>query len=298
MPSVTERLDEARRPEDLFGCLLGNASERRALLDRTYQILLEKSPEEKRRLDDAYRAARDALVRGSYGRILVSVSLRQLHGEKGDYALIQRLEADESIEQWLARSASGDELLLRRALDDQGQALLRQEARALHRLNGQGAVEGRLRAYVPTLLDSFPSASNSHLVNVFTPLDGLVSLAEVRVAYPDGVPARDAIWMLRRLLIAVGFGHVNGLVNASVLPENVLIHPQEHGLVLADWGHSYERGKRQVSFSGEPEWRPTEIAASQCPLPATDIYLAARCFQYLLGATLEPGAFPPACQMS
>ena len=44
--------------------------------------------------------------------------------------------------------------------------------------------------------------------------------------------------MWRRLLVAIGAAHRAGVIHGAVLPEHVLIHPAEHGLVLVDWCYS------------------------------------------------------------
>ena len=74
--------------------------------------------------------------------------------------------------------------------------------------------------------------------NLIGALGGFRSLAEVRSAFPAGLDPRDAAWMWRRLLVAIGAAHRAGVIHGAVLPEHVLIHPAEHGLVLVDWCYS------------------------------------------------------------
>ena len=50
--------------------------------------------------------------------------------------------------------------------------------------------------------------------------------------------------MWRRLLVGLGWAHRAGVVHGAVLPEHVLIHPAEHGLVLVDWCYSVAPGER------------------------------------------------------
>ena len=65
--------------------------------------------------------------------------------------------------------------------------------------------------------------------------DLVVNLGDIA---SGGVDPRDAAWMWRRLLVALGFAHRAGVLHGAVLPEHVLIHPGEHGLVLVDWCYS------------------------------------------------------------
>ena len=98
---------------------------------------------------------------------------------------------------------------------------MRREATALTRL--QDVVDPALLAYFPPLVatgqrDDARSGIRRH-VNLIGALGGFRSLDEVRCAYPDGVDARDAAWMWRRLLVAIGPAHRAGVVHGAVLPD-------------------------------------------------------------------------------
>ena len=63
--------------------------------------------------------------------------------------------------------------------------------------------------------------------------DGLRSLREVRAAYPAGLDGRDWAWMARRLLMVLDAVDVR---NGALGLDGVLIHPEEHGVVVTGWG--------------------------------------------------------------
>ena len=130
--------------------------------------------------------------------------------------------------------------LLKMARDPADNDLMRREATALTRL--QDVVDPALLAYFPPLVatgqrDDARSGIRRH-VNLIGALSGFRSLADVRAAFPAGVDPRDAAWMWRRLLVAIGAAHRAGVIHGAVLPEHVLIHPAVHGLVLVDWCYS------------------------------------------------------------
>lgn len=174
--------------------------------------------------------------------------------------------------------------LVRRPADND---LMEREAAALRRLDTRG--EPRHRVYAPVLVERFthhdPATGVRRAANVLTRLDGFVTLAQVREAYPDGVDPRDVAWMWRRLLVAIGFAHRAGVVHGAVLPEHVLIHPGEHGLSLVDWCYAVLDGADPVPamVARYRNWYPPEVAARQIPTPATDIHLATRCMADLMG---------------
>src|SRR5262249_28420827 len=101
---------------------------------------------------------------------------------------------------------------------------------------------------------------------------------------------RDAAWMWRRLLGALGAAHRSGLVHGAVLPENVLIEPDQHGLVLANWCYAANGPGERIAgvVARYQEWDPPAVAARQPPGPGTDIHLATRMMVALIGERLPP----------
>jgi hypothetical protein len=187
------------------------------------------------------------------------------------------------------------------ARDPAGNGLLANEAQALRTLAGRG--DPRYLPYVPRLVESFRHREEGtgveRRVNVVgTTLDGLHSLAEVRRAYPDGVDPRDAAWMARRLLVAVGVAHRAGLVHGAVVPDHVLIHPAEHGLVLVDWCYATPVGEPVAALVERyRDWYPAE--ATTATGPGTDIAMAAHCMSYLMADRIPAAlrAFVDGCRL-
>ena len=127
--------------------------------------------------------------------------------------------------------------LLKLARDPADNDLMRAETVALAALRTR--VEPRFQAYFPGLVRAQrrrdPGSGVERRATVIAGLAGFRSLAEVRGAFPGGLDPRDAAWMWRRLLVALGAAHRAELIHGAVLPEHVMIHPGEHGLVLIDW---------------------------------------------------------------
>jgi hypothetical protein len=125
-------------------------------------------------------------------------------------------------------------------------------------------------------------------VNVLVYNDGFYSLKEVREAYPQGIDARDMAWMWRRLLVVLAQAHDNAVIHGAVLPTHVLIHPQQHGLVLIDWSYAVVNAQKTSSVipaisSAYRSWYSPEVFAREVPIPGLDIAMAACCMIDLLG---------------
>jgi hypothetical protein len=168
--------------------------------------------------------------------------------------------------------------------------LMEHEADVLARLRTVGEV--RHRAYAPALIESFRQRhgdGTEHVVNAFAPLTGFHTLAEVAAAHPGGLDPRDAAWMWRRLLTALGWAHRARLVHGAVFPEHVLIHPQLHGLVLVDWCYATATGTDiPVLLPRYAGSYPPEATAHLPATPATDIHLASLCMAQLIGDRTPP----------
>lgn len=212
-------------------------------------------------------------------------------------ALWQRYRA-ESVPAGLAFSGDianlyeHDRGLIKIARNPADNDLLDREAAALARLRRAG--DKRFMAYVPALIGcqrhKDPDTGAERRANLISRLDGFVTLADVHAAYPRGLDPRDAAWMWRRLLVAVGFAHRAGVIHAAVLPEHVLIHPAEHGLVMVDWCYAITQpgGAAAALPAAYADWYPAEVRSRQVPGPDLDIWLATRCMTHLMGRRAPP----------
>lgn len=90
---------------------------------------------------------------------------------------------------------------------------------------------GGLSPFGPEIIDT--GVVDGRTWSAYRLPEGLHTLREVRAAYPAGLDGRDWAWMARRILIAIGAA---GQPNGDVNQDTVLIHPEQHGVVLTGWG--------------------------------------------------------------
>jgi serine/threonine protein kinase len=150
--------------------------------------------------------------------------------------------------------------------------LMRAEATALATLRRDG--DPRHRAYAPQVIETFvheDGAGARREALVLERLTGFVPLTGML----HKLDARDVAWMWRRLLTGLGWAHRAGLVHGAVLPEHVLIQPEEHGVVLVDWCYSVTPGTPVPAIvSRYRATYPPEVLAKQPATAAIDIYQA------------------------
>ncbi|GAT70549.1 serine/threonine protein kinase [Planomonospora sphaerica] len=176
------------------------------------------------------------------------------------------------------------DMLLKLPLGPADNDLMRREAEALRTLEREA--DPLLLPYVPRLVDSFRHRADGveRHVNVISRVpDGFLNLEEVRRRRPVLDP-RDAAWIWRRLLVAIGTAHRAGIVHGAVFGQHVLVHPVEHGLVLVDWSQSVPVGGRLTALvTRHRADYPPDVLARGPATEALDIRLATRCVAALMG---------------
>lgn len=181
--------------------------------------------------------------------------------------------------------------------------LMEREAKALKALD---KADSDYRHFASMLVETFrhKDATTKELrrANVFEPLEGFYSLAEVADAYPNGVDPRDVAWMWRRLFVAIGLAADNGIVHGAVVPDHVMIHPTMHGVVLTDWCYSCMDDDQTIPaiVPGRRAFYPQSVIDKEPPTYAVDVAMAAKTMVWLCGslAPRQYRAFAQGCAVS
>jgi len=143
--------------------------------------------------------------------------------------------------------------------------------------------------FFPELVETFRHRDHNtkivRRVHIFND-DGLewFTLKQIREAHPEGLNPKDAAWMWRRLLIVLAYTHDNKVIHGGVIPTHVLIQPEFHGLRLVDWCYSSTDSKSIPAIVRDFKMcYPYEVKAKEKPGPETDIYMATRTMEYVMG---------------
>lgn len=153
------------------------------------------------------------------------------HGTHSDVLLAQRLgAAPERVTAKLARDGAG-----RAALAREYEVLS-----ALQALQGPGAAyyTRRLPQPLGTGIASGLGEGTRDALLLRHPPGYWGSLADVALTNPQGIDARHAVWMWRRMLEVLGFLHARGWSHGDVSAAHALVHPHDHGVLLVGWSQA------------------------------------------------------------
>jgi serine/threonine protein kinase len=314
LESIASRLTSAGCPEDVFGKIEGLYDEMIFTLQKKYRAIarivhpdLYQTESEQRLAHAAFHSltnwlgkAREKIRSGAYGR-KVDPSRTVLRTRKNEYALDGSYVQERRFNLYPCSFMEDGRLhraVLKVAREARDNSFAEREIRALRTLSRSRDAE-KFSAYIPNLIDHFvyENAGAERQAAVLEKYDGWYSLENVHHAYPHGIDPKDMAWMWRRLLVALGFAHTNGILHGAVLPRNVWILPEEHGLMLVNWERAVfdpftMPGGSSTISSEDAGWYSQEFLRGQSPSFGTDILMSAKVMLWLLGGDPQAKVFP------
>ena len=214
-------------------------------------------------------------------------------GRRGRYTVIGSPVQGSVSAVYAATSESGDRVAIKVSRSASSGRFLERERAALRRLR---ALTDRpentwLAPYFPRLLDTADlldagsgTTRTADVLSAHGAAEGFVDLATVAAARPEGLDGRDWAWIHRRLLRAVAGAHLAGLVHGALVPENVLIHPEGHGVVLAGWSFASAPGEQLPGrIASRRDLYPPD--ANEPASAALDVYMVHATMRTLLAPT-------------
>jgi hypothetical protein len=292
MPVLTDLLGRLSSPDVTYVDIFSTADE--DSIKETYKVLAVQVHPDKggstalfQRLSQLRDEAMTQLAAGHYGEPVVISTIRTKKAEhkvkvdlgNGDLAHLYRT---------LTLTEAGEQTgFLKMALSPRDNDLLGAEARALKKLH---ATDDQLVRHFPLLLDTFLGEGRRR-GNVQGFQTECVNLVNIHDAYPGGLEPVHAVWIWRRLLMAVGYAHSQGVLHGAIVPLHILIYPEQHGVILVDWCYSSivndpdteVYSKIKAVAKTYTDFYPKEVFDKEAPTEALDIFMAAKCMIWLLG---------------
>ncbi|MFN8015559.1 MAG: hypothetical protein U0R17_02980 [Acidimicrobiia bacterium] len=316
LEATVKMVDEATSYIDLFGTCEGDKKTQEAHLKKQYQKIAKilhpdmySDPGYKTiaenafsKMQDFHAQAKEAIKDGTYGEVK---DLATITTKKYTHSIKRKIGVGDLSDIYFAQSLVGSNsipTIVKIASNPIDNDLIEAETRALEIL-GNSKKNEKFKPFVSTLVDSFiyaGTASENRSANVIAiPEKGFLTLEELKEAhFKNGLDPLHAAWIWRRLLAAIGFAHQNGVIHGAVLPSNILIHPEKHGVVLIDWCYSQIENADgtfnpiNAIVDSKKDWYPDEVLSKGSPSAATDISIAARSMIFVLGGDPITGEMP------
>jgi hypothetical protein len=308
-------LDNARIPEDVFGPASGTQATTKSIFRQmaktvhpdAYQRTADfaRASAAFKRLAQFWALAQTKLEDGTYGIADMDSAIEPfiIHTRGLEYTVERLLTKGDLCSLYIGTSLfAGKKVpeIIKIPIQPADNDLVANEARILIRLQ-KGADYEQLKHFVSQLVDTFSYREEAsgiiRNINVLSYATGFYSLKEVRDVYTQGLDPKDMAWIWRRLLIALGFAHHNGIIHGAVLPTHILLQPEQHGVMLIDWSYAVlnpgTTGEHISALSSAyRDWYPGEVFAKAIPTPGLDIMMAARCMVDLLGGDPQKQTMP------
>lgn len=121
------------------------------------------------------------------------------------------------------------------------------------------------------------------------------TMGDVLDVHRSGVTPETSVWMWKRTLEQLGWVHRSGWVHGAVLPEHLIVHARDHGVVLVGWSRAVRPGEPLVAVTaGAEAMYPRGVWEGAPVSTRTDLAMSARVVLRVLGGEPEraPGSVP------
>ncbi|MFH0891694.1 MAG: hypothetical protein V1867_02845 [Candidatus Falkowbacteria bacterium] len=310
-----ENIMHAVCAEEVFGPIKGrNAEKRLAALEEVFLAIAktvnpgdylgdldarEMAQEALKQLNKFRDRAREKIGAGIYGqKIREDKGLFIIRTDKRGYYVntAEPWSEGDKCAVYRGRCVGGEEdagdVAVKIADNPADNDFLRNEARILEILKKNPSPQS---VHFPLILDHFETEDGR--LGVITRLvRNSYNVYEIREYgdYREGVPAKHAVWMMGRMLGAIGRAHHCGIMHNNIEPQHEQVRHRAHNVILLDWAYaSYKPRDTGEGFRAVNEiYSAPEVAAKGLPTFATDLYSIGKSMIYILGGDPKTNLMP------
>lgn len=222
------------------------------------------------RINDAYAVLSDEERRGEYDRLLCGGP-----NTIGNYEILSKIGEGGFGATYKARHNIIDELVCIKHSHEtspQHRETILNETKAIWDVRHHG---------MPAMRDVLTLEDGSiALVMSYVPFPSLTTLIQKAGA----LDPEHVAWIAERCLGVLGYLHYHGIVHGDMKPDNIMVNPKNHSVVLVDFGLSTREPTRRSSNKGYTPCfaAPEQIDDLMPPSPATDFYGLGKTMIYCL----------------
>jgi serine/threonine protein kinase len=121
------------------------------------------------------------------------------------------------------------------------------------------------------------------------------TLEDVQRTFPKGIEPRPSVWIWRRILEILSYIHASGYVHGAILPPQLMIQENDHGMRIAGFSCAVRIGKKLPAANARFEsFYPASMLEGTALVPGADLTMSARCIAAVLGGNPATGDLPKA----
>lgn len=263
---------------DYYGLLEISPRARKEVISAAYRALMNIYHPDKagsnrvaKSLNEAYRVLNNAKSRKKYDR-----ERENLEGTIiGEYRVLEMI-----AEGGFGKTYKGEQVLLGTPvcikhasnISPQDEEVLTTEAKAVW----------DLRHYAIPAMRNILKLEDGSLALIMSYVPG--STLDEIIEKNGKLDSEHVCWITERILNALMYLHYNGVIHGDVKPQNIIVQPESHTVVLVDYGLSIIRPSRNSSSKGyTPYFAPPEQISGMTLLPESDFYALGMTMIYALG---------------
>lgn len=274
--------------KDYYSILEVSPRARQGVIDAAYKSLAKVLHPDKigkngpmKELNEAFDVLGDKTKRKKYDKDRVDIKGKTV----GDYRVLDLI-----AEGGFGRTYKGEHTTLgtpvciKHALNvsPQDEFVLTEEAKAVW----------DLRHYAIPAMRTIVKLDDGSLALIMSYVPGQ-TIEEIVTQKGKGLKPEHVCWMTERILNALKYLHWNGVVHGDVKPQNIIVQPDSHQLVLVDYGLSLIKPSRDAKNKGyTPHFAPPEQVANRPLLPESDFYAMGMTMIYALGGDIAKKQVP------
>lgn len=138
-----------------------------------------------------------------------------------------------------------------------------------------------LRHYAMPVMRDLQRLDDGSLALIMSYIPGFT--LEQIVEKAGKIEAETTAWIAERILNALLYLHHHGVIHGDIKPQNVIIQPNTHSVVLVDFGLAMVKpGGSDKSLGYTPLFAPPEQISGKTLLPASDYYSLGMLMLYAL----------------
>jgi len=267
----------AKKPNNLYEILEVSSRARPEVIESAYDVLIKEYKGDKRvaeRLAEAKDILLDKKKRSEYDK-----ERNDLVGKViGNYRILELIAKG-----GFGKTYKGEQITLNTPVcikhsnyvSPQDEEILLEEAKSIW----------DLRHYsIPTMRDILKLDDGSHAL-VMSYISG--PTLEQIIDKNRKLDPEHVAWITERVLNALKYLHYNGVVHGDVKPQNIIIQPESHHVVIVDYGLSLIRPSRDSSSKGYTLYFASPEQERGDPLlPESDFYGLGMTMIYALGGDI------------